>query len=347
MTTAEPVEIQLYPIMSPDSYGRKVIAMAYDFDQLASTHVLHQDYSLHKSNRSAYHAPKPLPKPTPKWPKRDPRMTFILGMRCSDGLVLCSDSLESDGVTKRYRGKLHTIVCGDWGICWGASGSAFSCDKFGDKLKELITKRDEYNRAAIENDAEVCLEFIRQSYAQTQSISVVIGLFGQPTKKDQDGKPFLGAPEFFLYRGSSEASCLSPVRDYAMVGMDVTLAGFMLSNTYHPFMPTVHGIRLGVFITSLMKHHADGVGGDTGCMYYEIGNRFAPLLDREIQDIEKRFPLTSLDEAVARYWLDFDENRNLDELTRAHLNHKLAKGYIDKKIEDIKRSDAQKSEDRQ
>lgn len=35
------VEIKLYPIMSPDSYGRKVIAMAYDFDRMASTHVLH------------------------------------------------------------------------------------------------------------------------------------------------------------------------------------------------------------------------------------------------------------------------------------------------------------------
>jgi 20S proteasome alpha/beta subunit len=33
-------------------------------------------------------------------------MTIALGMRCMDGMVLCTDSLESDGVTKRLVNKL-------------------------------------------------------------------------------------------------------------------------------------------------------------------------------------------------------------------------------------------------
>jgi 20S proteasome alpha/beta subunit len=175
-------------------------------------------------------------------------VTFIVGMKCADGLVLCADSLESDGVTKSYRTKLASFLWNDglssWGLCWGASGHAFVCDKFKDKMKQSFATQT-YNRPAIEEKIEVCLQFIKQSYADRDGITVVIGLFGNP------GPDKNNPLDLYLYRGSSDSACISPVREHCCAGMDVTLATFFLSNTYHPLMPVEHGKRLGVFTTPL------------------------------------------------------------------------------------------------
>ncbi|MGA2162851.1 MAG: hypothetical protein ABSH36_00100, partial [Solirubrobacteraceae bacterium] len=90
-------------------------------------------------------------------PVRRKAVTFVVGMKCHDGLVLCADTLESDGVTKTYHTKLSQFLWNDgvedWGLCWGASGSSYTCDKFKDKMKQAF-KKQKYNRAAIEEMPE-------------------------------------------------------------------------------------------------------------------------------------------------------------------------------------------------
>ena len=48
-----------------------------------------------------------LPKPKKRLPERRPRVTFIVGIRCANGLVLAADSQEGDGITKRFVNKLE------------------------------------------------------------------------------------------------------------------------------------------------------------------------------------------------------------------------------------------------
>lgn len=73
-------------------------------------------------------------------------MTFVLGMKCSDGLVLVSDTLESGGVAKRYRGKLYALNSEPlWGVAWGVAGNAHVADKFSDKVKTLIQGQRNYD----------------------------------------------------------------------------------------------------------------------------------------------------------------------------------------------------------
>lgn len=254
-------------------------------------------------------------------------MTFVLGLKCADGLVMCADRLESDGVTKSYRNKLSFQSSGnDWGICCGASGNGYTCDKFADKMEQIL-KEKPYNRASIETDVETCLEFIRQSYAAEHQITIVAGLYGRTMQKE------IGPWEFHLYRGSSGSGCLSPIRDYACAGMDVTLAGFTLSNIFHRWMPVEHGKQLAVFVTALMKEHADGVGGPSDCFYHIVGApTWEPVLDREIVELESKFSTTSFNEAVTRYWLEFHENRNLKEFTGSELNTKRATAYMTEMI---------------
>jgi len=37
-------------------------------------------------------------------------MTFVVGLKCADGIVLCTDSLEEDGITKKRVNKITVSV---------------------------------------------------------------------------------------------------------------------------------------------------------------------------------------------------------------------------------------------
>jgi hypothetical protein len=257
-------------------------------------------------------------------------VTFIVGMKCSGGLVLAADELESDGVTKRNRQKLTSVMEPDlgWGMCWAGSGTAYTVDKFSDKLKQAVRGKD-YNRAAIENDVETCLEFIRQSYSAEHRIDIVLGLFGKP--KNQSDPKIEPPPEYYLYKGSSETACIAPQKDYCCAGMDVTLAAFILNNTHHFLMPVEHGKRLAVFVTALMKEYADGVGGPTDVFYYEIGeNTWSPMVDSEVRDAEREIRISDFGEAVSKFWLDQPANKNLDEMTAVQLRYRSVMRDMDK-----------------
>jgi len=41
-------------------------------------------------------------------------MTFVIGLTCTDGIVLCTDSLEDDNITKRPVNKINLTGTGEW-----------------------------------------------------------------------------------------------------------------------------------------------------------------------------------------------------------------------------------------
>jgi 20S proteasome alpha/beta subunit len=258
-------------------------------------------------------------------PVRRRAVTFIVGMKCSDGLVLAADSLESDGVTRRYRTKLETVDVGsEWGISWGGSGSASVVDKFSDKFKQMIGSGS-FNRHTTELSAEACLDFIRTQYTAKEQITIVMGMHGRPMQKDHYGEPYLGVNEFHLYRGFSENACLSPEKEYCCAGMDVTLAEFILANSYFRFMTVVEGVRLSVLATALMKKYAEGVGGPTDVRVFSYGNQiWNPLLDRELKDIEDKFPVGDVEDNFAKFWADHPHRINFSEMNQAQIDKEKA-----------------------
>src|SRR3981081_2875848 len=95
--------------------------------------------------------PKPHSQPKPKRPQKRKAVTFILGLHCRDGLVLCSDSLEADGYTKKTVQKLFKYeVEGKWGIGFGCAGTAAACTNFSDRLMELLDDKEPYDRRGTE-----------------------------------------------------------------------------------------------------------------------------------------------------------------------------------------------------
>jgi hypothetical protein len=254
-------------------------------------------------------------------------MTFILGMRCLDGMAIFGDTLESGSVVKRYRQKVHAenIHSGyGWGVAWGVAGNAHVADKFTEKLTALLGK-SAYDRLKTELVIEQCLKWIRKQYAgPEEEIDIVLGMFGTP-KLDPKSKEVYSPPESHLYRGDSLTACLAPVRDYWQVGMDVTLAHFLLANMRNPFGFIDEALRLGVFATAVMKQYAAGVGGDTNVFVYRANSDdWIPLLDREVSAIESDFPVKDIEQYATSFWAKHPKARNNGEMLASEMRTRKA-----------------------
>jgi hypothetical protein len=250
---------------------------------------------------------KAVPKPrlVVQYPKpkrllsRRPRMTFIAGFNCRDGIVLCADQLETDGVTRRYRCKLEGVEMNNaWAVSWGGSGDAHIIDKFTDKLKQALASLNEFDRTHIELAAETALTLVHQDYAG-QIIQVIAGLWSKPITT----RGRWTVAQRRLYRGRSDNQCMARETDYCLAGMDVTLAEFIMRNTFKGGQTTVdEAMRLGVFITALMKEYADGVGGDTDVMAYRIGGAdWEGYTPAEVAAIEAEIPIEEVGRLVSDY----------------------------------------------
>lgn len=225
-------------------------------------------------------------------------MTFIVGITAADGIVMCADRLESDTITNQYRAKLAVLTSPEWGVCWGSSGKAHTCDKLSQQMKQVLANKA-YNRAAIETDVEVCLQYIKQNYDSQDGITIVLGLFGKAGQ----------TTEFGLYRGASDIACLSLVKPYSIAGMDVSLANFLLDNMRNPFARVDETLRLGVHVTNVMKKYTSGVGGETDAFIYKLGEQWKPALSREIEAIEHQFTIEALEQHSLRFWLEHSHAR--------------------------------------
>jgi hypothetical protein len=240
------------------------------------------------------------------------RMTYVLGMRCSGGLVLCADSMEGDGIGKHYVQKLQVVgIDGQWGLCWGCSGSGDVIRKFNSAVKAALAQ-ETYDKAKIELQMEATLKSVREGYPYEDRIDIVAGLYG---------RSFEGIPEYWLYRGRSNSTCFAPEKRFAVAGSDVTVSDFLLENIYDPLAHVDYCQRLGVVATGLMKRHAEGVDGMTSVFSYRVGSDgWEPMLDDEVAAVEALFPLSQLDEAVNRFWFAHPGNRRLlDEMNQAEI----------------------------
>jgi hypothetical protein len=244
-------------------------------------------------------------------------MTYVLGMKCTDGLVLCADSMEGDGVNKRFVQKLHAGGSGQWGLCWGCSGSGDVIRKFDSAVKGSLEAITAYDKKEIEEQLEACLKFAKESYPEEHRIYVIAGLYGLSHD---------GTPEYGIYRGYSQSTCLAPENEFAAVGMDLTVSDFFLQNTYHHFAHVDYCQRIGIVATALMKRHAEGVDGPTNVFSYRINCRqWEPLLDSEVCAIEGQFSLSELDDAVRKFWMTHPSNANVfEEMAKAQTAKLLA-----------------------
>lgn len=228
-------------------------------------------------------------------------MTFILGMKCRDGLVLCSDSLEADGYVKKNVQKLfHYENPGKWGVAFGCSASSAACSNFGDRFLEQLQSEKKFNRRTMEKTIEAHIHYMAQEYPK-ETLHVVLGLYSTDPS------------EMRLYKAQTDTECLSVQPDYACAGLDVSLARFLLDSAFIRDLTMSEGAYLASFITQVMKEKADGVGGPTQVILFHASHPhwFVPA-PKKIQKAEKggfikgQFKFADLEKEVRQFlWARF------------------------------------------
>jgi len=120
-------------------------------------------------------------------------------------------------------------------------------------------------------------------------LKFVVGLFSQQ------------ASEVNLYR--AEQGCVSPQDAFCFIGQDATLANFIVESIFDPLVRVDEAARLAIFVTSIMKEHADGVGGPTQCLTHKKGEPGWKTYDLdEITTIESELPFHDTHWLLWNYW---------------------------------------------
>lgn len=224
-------------------------------------------------------------------------MTFVVGMECCDGLVICTDSLEDDGITKKRVDKIS--VAGpntDWSLAISGSGPSATIEKFVASLRVKLPNIP-FDKATIENCIENELAEFNSKYVLSADdrFYVVIGLASKLGVHRQ------------LYKGSCFGSgqgvVLTPILGECHTGMGHELWRLLSDALYHRRNSVEDNIRLGIFATSLAIRYASGVDEPVQVLFCRFGKEYwTGYLPQDIQAIREQVSLRTLKECLQRFW---------------------------------------------
>ncbi len=236
-------------------------------------------------------------------------MTIALGMRCMDGLVLCADSLESDGVTKRMVRKLWLYEVqhqgrNEWGVAIASAGEADLADSFNDDLKQILGNSD-FDEVTLLSKLRTALRTVRLTY-QEASFGFLAVVYGNPTLYRK------------LFRVMDGSSHMGPVTAYQAIGMGGSLANYLASKLYTPTMCVEEAARLGVLILSQVKEHVEGCSGPTclvtfGGVGVDAGRGFRTWTRDQIASVEAELSDEKFRQGLVNFW---NENNALPRFPR-------------------------------
>jgi 20S proteasome alpha/beta subunit len=182
-------------------------------------------------------------------------MTFVVGFRCANGVVLCTDSLEADGVTKRHIDKTRVITAPDWGVAISGAGPGGLIDKFTSEVSSSL-QHGTYDPKLIESTIEYTLTNFRSQYQEP--FRVLVGVYC----------PRLNT--YALYR--SDDNYLAPISDHAHIGMGHSLWRFFVENLHVIGNSVDDNSRLALFIMRQAINYVDGVGGPIRLVSFTRGD---------------------------------------------------------------------------
>jgi 20S proteasome alpha/beta subunit len=216
-------------------------------------------------------------------------MTFVIGFRCSNGIVLCTDSLEADGLTKRYISKTKVIGTTDWSVAIAGAGPSGFIDKFTSDVSANLA-RGAYNRKEIESTVEDALSRFRSQYQEP--FRILVGV--QCTR----------VADYALYR--SDDNYLVPIKDHAHIGMGHSLWRFFAENLYKSGNSVEDNSRLAIFIMRQAISYVDGVDEPIRLATYTFGDqnwslRTGPLF-LTIERYAAGFRYCDIGEAIKDSW---------------------------------------------
>jgi len=215
-------------------------------------------------------------------------MTIALGFNCPDGIVLCADSLDSDGESKTRVDKIWSYETqGQWGIAVAGAGESDFCESFADNLGELFTG-EQYDKDWIMATLRQAINAARVSYPDLQW-SALFGLYGPGHRN--------------LLRVSEFSKHLAPCARYAAVGIGSALAKFFCANMYTLFMNVEEAAKLAVYVVQQCINHVEGCEGPISLLHFKVGQpSWCPHHPNEVQKILDQFKDDKLRTNLLNYW---------------------------------------------
>jgi hypothetical protein len=228
-------------------------------------------------------------------------MTFVVGIMCHAGMILSSDSQESDSYSKRWIQKLFHYDAFEkgWGVAWGCSGDSDTCTQFTEKLFTVLINEDSKKGKKEISDVPRLRELVESVAMQIHSdyqqakLAIVVSIWQE--------SPSLAMGIFSMDVNLS--NCLARTQPYACAGADLSLSRFVLDNTCNQAIAVGEGLGLAAFVTRLMKDTADGVGGPLQMLTYRLAKSEWQEYEKHYLDsIEEKYSTSELAALIRDYW---------------------------------------------
>lgn len=182
-------------------------------------------------------------------------MTYISAFRCQGGIVMSADTQESWGDYKNYVEKLSIVEDRSYPLAIGGAGVA---DLIEPMTQEVIERSIEAKPATAAELRRLLREVVATVYREDLPWLV--------TRKQER------TPEFLIAAKPLEEECcifrikgkrLYSIKNVSAIGYGTPTDYVLLERMYRPDLPMQQAVMLAIYLVSLSKKTAEGVGGDT------------------------------------------------------------------------------------
>jgi 20S proteasome alpha/beta subunit len=242
-------------------------------------------------------------------------MTIAAGFVSTDGVLLCADTMYTDGYTKFEGNKIFTWTGGEISACFALAGNATIAKMAVDDCVAALYALEVDKRSFSEAFGAIrsVVKYVQQEYVDKVPIEerersrfyLLVALHTQ-------------AAGLRLY--STNDAAISPVHTYDCIGAGRQIAMYVLEPSYRKDMTINEVAILGIHALAAAKEREDGVGGRSQFLAIRSGV-VSPVVAHNIDQsetwvLEYRQKCASLLFDIGNVELDDAEfNKRLDSFT--------------------------------
>ena len=212
-------------------------------------------------------------------------MTIAAGFVVKDGILLCADTLYTDGFTKEYREKIFPWIGQDESVCFAIAGHALIGRMAVEDCRQALwgSKRPHHTIAQIMATIRPLLKAVYEQYVDTRpqheqqtadfSLLIAVATTGE--------RPRL----FSTYHGAT-----APIDSFECLGIGRHLGRYVIEPMFNPGMTIGEAAVLGIHALGAAKERVDGVGGKSQFVSMR-GTAISPIVPHDI-DLSEQLILT-------------------------------------------------------